>query len=143
VFNLYDLTRGNYHVRRTVSYPEFPGSQLIFDAKVTAVSASEWSTNLTVTGTYKGPTDIVAAKDYQIIWTTDGGTLFEKGSATLGLSSGGSVRSEWSSSIVAAGQSFRGFPSAGEVVRVSISPFRIEGNRMSYEWEGTVRGKER
>lgn len=110
----------------------------MFEADVTALSASEWSTDLTITGTYDGPTDIVSVKDYEIQWTASGKTLVEKGRATLVSSSGGSVRSEWSSSIVAKEQALRGFPATGEVVRVSISPFKLEGNRMSYTWEGTV-----
>jgi hypothetical protein len=121
-----------------VSYPEFPRSRLVFDADVTALSASEWSTDLTVSGTYDGPTDIVSVRDYEIDWTASGKTLVEKGRATLVSSSGRSIRSEWSSTIVAKDQGFRGFPSAGEVVRVSISPFKLEGSKMSYTWQGTV-----
>jgi hypothetical protein len=135
--NLYDLTRGNYRVRRTVSYPEFPKSQVVFDTEVTAAGA-EWSTKIMVSGTYDGPTDIVAVKDYQVAWTTDGKSLFEKGTATLELSSGGSVRSVWSSSIVADKPRFARFPREGETINVTYSPFKIEGNKMSYEWEGTV-----
>ena len=80
----------------------------MFDADVTALSASEWSTDLTVSGTYDGPTDIVSVRDYEIDWTASGKTLVEKGRATLVSSSGRSVRSEWSSTIVAKDQSFRG-----------------------------------
>ncbi len=29
----------------------------------------------------------------------------------------------------------------GELIKASISPFKIAGNSMSYEWEGTVRSK--
>jgi len=141
VFNLHDLTGGNYRVYRTLSYPQFPKSKIVFDTEVKAISRSEWATDLRVNGTYEGPTDVVSVKDYQVTWTTNGKTLFEKGTATLVLSSGGTVLSEWSSSIIPKGQGFRGFPSAGEIVRVSYSPFRIDGNKMSYEWEGTVRAK--
>ncbi len=129
-------------MRRTVSYPDYPKSQLVFDVDVRAVSASEWFTDLIVSGAYDGPTDIVSARDYQVTWIIEGKTLSEKGSATLGLSSGGSVRSTWSSSIVPAREDFVKFPSAAEIVRVSISPFRIDGNRMSYEWKGTVGKRE-
>ncbi|MBI3269773.1 MAG: hypothetical protein HYZ53_12175 [Planctomycetes bacterium] len=141
MFNLYDLTGGNYHVHRVLTYPECPNSKLEFDAEVRAVNAGEWSTLLNVTGTYDGPTDIVSAKDYQLTWTTDGKTLIEKGSATLGRSSGGSIRSEWSSTFTSPGRSFR-LPRSGESVRVSVAPFKIAGNSMSYEWEGTVRAGE-
>jgi len=118
---------------------------LVFEADVTAVSESEWSTKLTINGTYDAPKDIVSVKDYQIIWTTDGETLFEEGAATLVLASGKSVLSKWSSSITAKGKDFSKFPAEGEIVVVSYSPFSIEGNRMSYEWKGTVsrRAKER
>jgi hypothetical protein len=128
-------------VQRTVSYPEFPRSRLVFDADVTALSASEWSTDLTVSGTYDGPTDIVGVRDYEIDWTASGKTLLEKGRATLVTSSGRSIRSEWSSTITAKDGGLRGFPSAGEVVSVSISPFKVEGSKMSYTWQGTVSPK--
>jgi len=140
--NLYDLTHGNYHVRRTVSYPEFPQSQIVFDTQVTA-AGSEWSTKITISGTYDGPTDIVSVRDYRLGWTTDGKTLLEKGTATLGLSSGGSLRSEWSSSIVPAKADFSKFPRGGEAIDVTFTPFKIDGNKMSYEWEGTARATEK
>jgi hypothetical protein len=138
VVNLYDLTGGSYSVRRTVSYPQFPRSVLLFVTDVRAVGASEWETTIRVSGTYEGPTDVVGVRDYQLVWTAAGDTLVEKGTATLVLSSGGWVRSEWSSTIVPRGRGLRGFPRAGEIVKASISPFRIDGDRMSYKWEGTV-----
>jgi hypothetical protein len=138
VLNLYDLTKGNYRVLRTISYPEFPESQIVVDVQVAAASDSEWGTNITVNGTYNGPTDIVSTKDYQLIWTTDGEKLLESGTATLELSSGGSVRQVWSSTIILE-EGFNKFPPAGELISVSISPFKIDGNSMSYEWEGTVK----
>jgi hypothetical protein len=139
---LYDLTHGNYRVHRTVSYPEFPKSQIVFDTDVTAVGA-EWSTKIRVSGTYDGPTDVVAVKDYKVEWTTDGKTVFEKGAATLVLSSGGSVRSLWSSSINLKEPRSIKFPSGKEMINVTFSPFKIDGNKMSYEWEGTVKAGDR
>ena len=136
--NLYDLTGGNYLVTRTVTYPEFPKSQIVFETEVSAVSDKSWSTKIAVSGTYDGPTDVVEVRDYQVEWTTDGKTLFEKGSATLQLSSGRSIRSLWSSSVVPSAPNFGKFPAAGETVKVSYSPFKIEGNSMSYDWKGTV-----
>jgi hypothetical protein len=136
------LTQGNYQVHRTVSYPDFPKSQVVFDTQVTAVGA-EWSTQITISGSYDGPTDVVAVRDYQVEWTTDGKTLFEKGTAVLVLSSGGSVRSRWSSSIVPDQPRFANFPRGGETINVTFSPFKIDGNKMSYEWEGTVRARDR
>lgn len=141
MYNLHDLTGGNYRVHRTLTYPQFPRSRLVFDTEVKAISASEWTTELRVSGTYDGPTDVVSVKDYQIAWTTDGRTLFEKGSSTLVLTSGRTVRSEWSSSIFPKGRNFRGFPSVGEVVQVSYSPFKIDGKKMTYDWEGTVKAQ--
>jgi hypothetical protein len=132
------LSNGNYRIHRTVLYPKFPGSQLVFDGTVVAVSPSEWSTKLTISGTYDGPTDVVAVRDYQVTWTTDGTTLSEQGTATLVLSSGSTVLSEWSSSVAMTKPDFGRFPTGGETIRVSYSPFQITGNKMTYEWEGTV-----
>jgi hypothetical protein len=84
VFNLYYLTRGNYRVHRPISYPEYPESQLEMYAHVKAVNDSEWIPDMTIIGTYKGPTNFVATKDYQIMWTADGETLLESGSTTHG-----------------------------------------------------------
>ena len=136
--NLYDLTGGNYHVTRTVTYPDLPKSQVVFETEVTAVSGKEWSTKISVSGTYDGPTDVTGVKDYVVEWTTDGKTLFEKGSATLQLSSGQSIRSLWSSSIVPKTPYFGKFPATGETLNVSFTPFKIEGKTMSYDWKGTV-----
>ncbi len=105
---------------------------------MTAVNDKEWSTKITISGTYDGPTDVVGVKDYRMEWTTDGKTLFEKGSATLELSSGRSIQSVWSSSIVPDTPRFDKFPAGGETVNVTFSPFKIEGNTMSYDWKGTV-----
>jgi hypothetical protein len=139
VINLYDVTRGNYRVRRTLSYPEYPNSQVVFDTEVMAVSEKEWSTTITVSGRYDGPTDVVAVKDYQMTWTTDGTTILERGTATLERASGGSVRSVWSSSIAPKEARLGRFPARGETLQVTFSPLKIDGNKMSYEWQGTVR----
>lgn len=137
--NLYDLTQGNYHVRRTLSYPEYPKSQIDFDTEVTAINEKEWSTTIAISGTYDGPTDFVAVKDYEVAWTTDGKTVSEKGRATLVRASGGSVRSEWTSSIVPKRVLLDKFPRGGETLNVTFSPLKVSGNKMSYDWEGTVR----
>ena len=137
--NLYDITNGNYNVHRTLSYPEYPNSQIVFDTEVRAISAKEWSTTITISGTYDGPTDFAAVKDYQVTWTTDGKTLAEKGRATLERASGGSVRSEWSSSIVPKEGRLNKFPRGGETLNVTFSPLKVDGNKLSYEWQGTVK----
>lgn len=138
VANLYDITHGNYQVHRTVSYSEFPNSRLVFDAKVKAVSKSEWSTTIDVSGSYDGPRDVIGVEDYRLEWANDGKTLAEKGVATLRLSSGGSVHMTWVSSILPDAPDFERFAKAGETVSVKVSPFRISGNRMTYDWTGTV-----
>ncbi len=138
VVNLYDLTMGNYRISRTISYPDFPESKIVTDGKVKATKSSEWNTNITINGTYNGPTDIVSVKDYQIIWTIDGKNILESGSATLELKSGGSVRQVWTSKITPE-QSFDKFPQAGELITISFSIFQIDGNSMSYKWEGTAK----
>jgi hypothetical protein len=159
VLNLFDLTGGNYRLQRTIFYPEFPLSQIVTDAQVTAVSdegkdkkdkddpediesthrkPSEWVTNITINGTYDGPTDIVSTEDYQLVWTACcGDKIIEFGTSTLRLSSGRSVRQHWLSTIIPE-EGFEGFPESGELLRVSISPFQIEGKEMRYEWRGTV-----
>lgn len=136
--DLYELTGGNYHIRRTLTYPEFPASQIVFDTDVSATGAEEWSTKIEISGNYNGPTDVVAVRDYQLTWTTDGKTLLEDGTATLELASGGSVRSVWSSLITPDEPRFEEFPREGETIKVTFSSFKIDGNEMSYEWEGTV-----
>ncbi len=138
MINLYDMTGGNYRVRRTVTYPDFANSRLDFEAEVRAVKDDEWSTDIAIGGTYDGPTDVVAVKDYTVLWSSDGKTLFEEGSADLVLASGGIVRSKWTSDILPTRQDLRDFPKEGERVMVSYSAFAIRGNTMSYEWEGTV-----
>jgi hypothetical protein len=138
VKNLYDLTKGNYTVLRTISYPEFAGSQITTNAQVKAAKDSEWDTNISINGTYNGPTDVVAVKDYQIIWTSDGKSILESGSATLELKSGGSVRQVWKSTITPE-HGIEDFPQSGELITVSISQFQVNGNKMSYTWEGTVK----
>jgi hypothetical protein len=138
VKNLYDLTKGNYRMVRTISYPDFPGSKIETNARVKAAKNSEWDTNITINGTYNGPTDIVSAKDYQLIWTADGKNILESGSATLESKSGAAVRQVWTSTITPE-HGFEKFPQAGEVIIISVSPFQIDGNGMSYKWEGTVK----
>jgi hypothetical protein len=140
VKNLYDLTKGNYSVLRTISYPDFPGSEITTNAQVKAAKDSEWNTNITINGTYNGPTDVVSVKDYQLLWTSDGKSILESGSATLELKSGGAVRQVWKSTITPE-RGIDNFPRSGELINVTISQFQINGNKMSYSWEGTVRSQ--
>jgi hypothetical protein len=135
--NLYDLTGGNYRVLRTLTFPDFPQSKVVFETRVRALT-SEWSTQIRVTGTYDAPRDVRSVRDYTASWTTDGKTIIEHGSATLLLASGDSVRSVWLSSITPDNPNFSQFPREGETIKVSFSPFAITGNKMSYDWHGTV-----
>ena len=142
--NLFDLTEGNYRVLRAVSYPEFPDSQIIFDAQVEASNDTEWVTQINVFGTYTGPTDVVANHDYQVSWSCDGSRLRESGSAVLELSSGKQIRQTWTSFIVPGTKSgetppaFSRFPACGETITAQVTPFTVSGNSMSYDWVGTV-----
>jgi hypothetical protein len=105
---------------------------------VRSVSEREWTTTITIGGSYDGPTDVIAVKDYRLDWSTDGKTLSEKGSSTLQLASGKSVRSEWTSIITPTKPNFERFASSGETATVTFTPFQIDGNKMTYEWSGTV-----
>jgi hypothetical protein len=132
-------------VFRAVSYPDHPEDQVLFEVTVEA-RGSEWVTAIYVNGTYNGATDVIANHDYEVgWWVTDGRRLLESGSAALELSSGELLRQRWSSIIAPVTKSgrtpavFKRFPSDGELVEVSISPFDVQGDAMTYEWEGTVK----
>jgi hypothetical protein len=136
--NLYDLTEGNYRISRTITYPDFPESKIVTDGMVQAPRNSEWDTTININGTYNGPTDIISVKDYKLIWTTDGNNILESGSATLELNSGKSIQQVWESKITPE-KKLDNFPKSGESATISFSPFVIDGNKMSYKWEGTVK----
>lgn len=135
---MYEITGGNYRVHRTLTYPDLPKSQIVFDTDVRAISQAEWSTKIAISGTYDGPTDIVSVKDYQLEWSSDRKSLFEKGSATLVTSSGHTIRSTWTSTYTPDKPNFERFPAGGESVKLTFTPFDIQGNRMSYKWRGTA-----
>jgi hypothetical protein len=143
--NLYDVTNGNYRVLRILSYPEHPESLLVLNVRVKADNDVEWRTKIDIAGMYDGPTDIIACQDYQIKWVMAGKKLLESGSAILETSAGKPVRQVWSSIITPtkrgskASRVFDKFPTEGELINASISSFKIDGNGMSYEWEGTVK----
>ena len=113
----------------------------MFDTEVRAVKETEWATTIRLEGSYDGPTDVIGVTDYELVWTSDGKTLFEEGRAKLLLASGGSVQSVWTSEIVPTQQDLGEFPREGELVRVSVSEFEIRDNTMSYQWEGTVEAR--
>lgn len=110
------------------------------NAQVKATRESAWDTNITINGTYDGPTDVTSVRDYQVTWNSDGKSIHESGSAMLVLKSGGNVRQIWESTITPA-HGVSKFPKAGERIDVSVSPLQIDGNKMSYSWEGTVRAR--
>jgi hypothetical protein len=132
------VTRGNYHVSRTVLYPDYPRSKLVFDTDVQA-RGREWSTQIRLSGDYDAPTDVVGVSDYRATWTSDGKALLENGTGTLRLSGGGFLRIAWTSTIVPKTPRFDRFPRQGETIDVTFSSFQINGNTLTYDWHGTVR----
>ena len=70
--------------------------------------------------------------------------ILESGTALLRCASGTRVRQRWSSVITPTGAQedavspLSEFPARGQLIQLTVSPFRVEDNRMSYEWEGTV-----
>lgn len=137
--NLYDLTHGNYTITRTITYPDHPDSKIVTRAQVKATKETEWDTNISIDGTYTGPTDVTSVRDYQANWTSDGQNILEKGSATLVLKSGGAVRQVWESTITLPTEGVSKFPKEGEQININVSSFQVEGNKLSYSWDGTVR----
>ena len=139
---------GNYRVFRAISYPDNPESLVLFDALVTARSDSEWTTEIAIHGKYTGPTDISTSDEYRLTWASDGAKLLESGSALLGCASGERIRQIWSSIITPTQDSpeslarLSALPAGGQVITATISPFRIDGHRMDYEWQGTVARQE-
>jgi hypothetical protein len=117
----------------------------MLDVKVKAIAASRWDTEIYVTGAYDGPNDIIANRDYSIVWQADGGRLLETGSVTLVRSSGDGIHQTWSSIITPENRPdrvtamFKKFPKTGEVVSASISPFQVKEKSMSYTWDGMVK----
>lgn len=142
------MTLGNYRVFRAISYPDYPESLVLFDAQVTARSDAEWATEIAVHGKYAGPTDISASDEYRLTWVSDGAKLLESGSALLGCSSGERARQNWSSIVTPTQDSqeslarLGALPAGGQVIKATISPFKIDGHRMEYEWQGTVASQE-
>lgn len=67
-------------------------------------------------------------------------TFLSRASTTLEISSGGSLRQVWSSTITPE-HCIDKFPSSGQEIAINISPFEIDGDRMSYNWEGTIKAR--
>ena len=118
--------------------PDFPESRVVFTTEVVATSKSKWHTELALTGSYDGPTDFVASRGYRLWWRTERGLLRERGMAMLERSSGELVASEWTSTITIDREMAKRFPTSGQVARVVIAPFRIDGATMRYDWRGAV-----
>jgi hypothetical protein len=118
--------------------PEFPNTRVMFSTEVVAKSKSEWRTELALSGSYDGPTDFVASRGYRLWWRIERGLLRERGMAMLERSGGELVASEWTSTITIDRDLAKRFPTSGQVARVHISPFRIDGSTMSYDWHGAV-----
>jgi hypothetical protein len=74
----------------------------------------------------------------------EGDKVLESGNATLESSAGQSIRQVWTSIITPTKRTerlnlaFSKFHPDGEVIQATISPFKLDSNRMTYEWEGTV-----
>lgn len=118
--------------------PDSPGSRIVFATDVVATSPTEWHTDLRLEGSYDGPTDFVASRGYRLWWRTDRRLLRERGMAMLERSNGELVASEWTSTITIDREMANRFPSSGQIARVVISPFQIDGSTMRYEWLGAL-----
>jgi hypothetical protein len=118
--------------------PDFPHCEVEFSTRVTAEAENAWSTEIAISGSYDGPTDFVASRAYRLEWTSDHNRLLERGIAMLERSSGELVASEWASMITVDRRVLEAFPRSGEIARIVISPFKLKGNSMSYEWHGTI-----
>lgn len=125
-------------MERVLELPEFPDSRVMFSTEVAARADSEWQTELAVSGSYDGPTDIVASRGYRLWWRIQRNLLRERGTAMLVRSTGELVTSEWTSTITIDRDMAKRFPTSGQVARVDITPFRIEGATLSYDWHGSV-----
>ena len=82
--------------------------------------------------------DIVGSKAYRLHWRLDEDRLLERGMAMLESASGDVLPSEWASVITIDRAVLRGRHANEEIARIAISPFKIDGNSMAYEWSGTV-----
>ncbi len=138
MLNLFDLTRGDYQVRRVLTMPDHPGTEVRFSVRVSAAEPGDWTTELEIDGRYDGPTDFVASHGYRLAWTHEGDRLLERGSAVLERASGEFVVSEWASTIDVDLRMLAKFPKRGELARVAISRFDVTDREMSYEWTGQV-----
>ncbi len=139
---LFEATGGDYQVERRLTFPEISGSALQFRADVRPESERTWTTKIDVSGTYAGPVDVVGVADYRLDWTVDGNLIRERGSSTLLTASGQRVRSTWESVITPRRPRLERFAKQGQVAEVRFTPFRIDGNRMAYDWEGTMRASD-
>lgn len=132
------MTRGNYAVERVLELPEFPETRVVFSTEVVASSDSEWHTELSLSGSYDGPTDFTASRGYRLWWQIERGLLRERGLSMLERSGGELVATEWTSTITIDRDMAKRFPTSGQVARVTFSPFDIDGSTMRYDWHGAV-----
>lgn len=89
--NLWDLGNGNYSIDRTFQWIGFPGSTIFSSADVSFDEQNQLMTsNMTLSGNYNGPTDLVAIESYGLLWlpsSTDG-EFFESGTAVVRRANG-------------------------------------------------------
>ena len=75
-------------MRRTFTWPDYPGSSLTATGSVSTVGNTMTYT-MDLTGTYNGPTDLVATSNYRTRWRNSSpGSMIEVGSATVHRSNG-------------------------------------------------------
>ncbi len=145
--NLFDLTGGNYDVERSVTFPDYPDAKVDFAASVRAADIPDsfespcqdvWTTDIEISGDYRGPTDVTGIEAYELTWTSDGKTLTEVASADLLIVTGEVVHTEWTSAIVVTEGELAAMPDGGETATITFTKFVETEDTLSYEWEGEV-----
>jgi hypothetical protein len=137
--NLFGLTGGNFHIERTLTFPDFPDSLIEFsgDSK-SFCDGEEWDGEFEAEGTYDGPTDVIGLEGYTLVWTTDGRLLFEDGSIDLLISDGTVVRELWTSIYEVTEGELGEMPEGGQTATATFTDFKVDGDTLSYHWEGEV-----
>ena len=59
-------------------YPDYRKGKVVLQTDVRAVSDLKWP-RIVVSGIDDGPMDVMSVMDDEIVWTSDGETLFETG----------------------------------------------------------------
>jgi len=135
--NLFGLTGGNFHIERSLTFPEFPDSliEMSGDSK-SFCDGVEWDGEFDDGGTYGGPTEVVGIDGYTLVWTTDGRLLLEDGSADLIMADGKVIASEWTSTYEVTEGELGDMPDGGQTGTATFTNFEVDGDTHSYTWEG-------